>query len=89
MKLKNELNYVLECINKIDIELIKKHIEMVKKSKKYKSLETRIAWDLGRAAVGGKTMSSWYSKYNCNDNHIDTLFKNALKIYLSENNISL
>lgn len=77
MKLKNELNFVVEKLKRItDLE---KYAEKLKAEGNYNDFETRLAWDALRASVGTNTICKWYDKYNCNDKHIDTLAKKALK----------
>lgn len=80
MKLQNELNNIIEKFNKLDKNEVKKHVKNVKKDKKYKTLEVRIAWDLLRyvLSLDDKSITDFYKKYNCNDSHITTLAKKAL-----------
>ncbi len=78
MKLKPELNKVTKALEGIK-HLIPEHVELVKQQGNYKDLETRIAWDCLRAAMGTKWICSLYDQYNCNDDHITTLAKKALR----------
>lgn len=66
----------------LDCELLdklKNHIQAVKESHEYKSLNVRIAWDIMRWRIGTSRMCDWYSKYDCNDDHITTLALRCLK----------
>ena len=78
MKLKAELNTVIKALQGIK-HLIPEHVELVKREGRYKDLETRIAWDCLRAVMGTKWICSLYDRYDCNDDHITTLAKKALK----------
>lgn len=81
MKLKNELNNTIKEFKKIK-HLIPKQIEYLKqeeKEGKCKDLETRLAWDCLHATIPSSQICKWYKQYNCNDNHIATLAKRALK----------
>ena len=78
MKLKPELDRVIkefQCIK----HLIPEHVKLVKQEGRYKDLETRIAWDCLRAVMGTKWICNLYDQYDCNDDHITTLAKKALK----------
>ena len=79
MKLKNELEYVINQMKKLDNEKVKIYIEEIRKSNDYKNFQIRIANDLLKACVPIKTLCSWYEIYNCNDKHIDTLAIKACK----------
>lgn len=82
MKLANELNYVVEQFNKItDLEAYATHL---KEHGKYKDFEKRLAWDCLHKTVPSSVICEWYDKYNCTDDHITTLAKNALKIVRKE-----
>ena len=78
MKFKNELNNTIKEFKKIK-HLIPKQVEYLEQEGKCKDLETRLAWDCLRATVGTATICKWYDQYNCNDKHITTLAKRALK----------
>lgn len=78
MKLRNELPDVVRAFETIK-QQIPAHVERVKKAGGYKDLETRIAWDLLYATKGTTWICKLYDKYNCNDNHISTLAKRALR----------
>ena len=77
MKLQNELNFTIEKIK--GLSNLKEYAEDLKANGKYNDFETRLAWDALRAAVGTNTICKWYDQYNCNDTHISTLAKKALK----------
>lgn len=78
MKLAPELDYVVEKFKQI--RNLEDYAETLKASGDYKDFETRLAWDCLRLTVPSSTICEWYDKYNCNDNHITTLAKTALKI---------
>lgn len=78
MKLKKELPDVIHAFEAIK-QYIPAHVERVKIAGDYKDLETRIAWDLLYATKGSAWICELYSKYNCNDDHISTLAKRALR----------
>lgn len=78
MKLQNELTNV---VKKMEIfkDKIPAYAAELKASGKYKDFETRLAWDCIYAAVKIDEICSWHDKYNCDDTHITTLAKAALK----------
>lgn len=78
MKLKNELVYVVETF-KTHIETIKEYSIVLKESGNYNNFEKRLVFDCLRAFIGSAVMCDWYEKYNCNDTHIFTIGKTALK----------
>lgn len=78
MKLLNELPVVVEALRKIQHE-IPLYAEQLKASSNYNDFETRLAWDCMRAVMGTEWICSMYAKYNCNDTHLTTLAKRALK----------
>lgn len=78
MKLKNELDFVKKQFAD-NLEKIKEYAPVLKASGQYQDFEKRLTFDCLRAFVGTSTMCEWYEKYNCNDSHIYTLGKNALK----------
>ena len=78
MKLAPELGLVVEKFKQI--RNLESYAEELKKSGNYNDFETRLAWDCLRLTVPSSTICEWYEKYNCNDTHITTLAKAALKI---------
>lgn len=78
MKLQPELDYVVEKFKQI--RNLEDYAETLKASDDYKDFETRLAWDCLRSTVPSSIICEWYEKYGCNDNHITTLAKTALKI---------
>lgn len=79
MKLQAEYDYTKMKFNMIDHDAVMKHAKFVKDRGDYKDFETRISWDVGRAAVGTKKICEWYDKYDCHDNHIGSLFKKVMR----------
>ena len=61
------------------LEKLKNHVQEVKEAHEYKMLNVRIAWDIMRWRIGTSRMCDWYSKYDCNDDHITTLALRCLK----------
>ena len=78
MKLDAELDFVVEKFKQI--KNLEEYAAALKKSGEYKDFETRLAWDCLRLVVPTGTICEWYDKYGCNDDHITTLAKTALKI---------
>lgn len=78
MKLQAELPLLVDKLHCI-ADMIKAHAIILRKRGIYKDLETRLAWDCLRAVVPTETICEWYDKYKCNDDHISTLAKKALK----------
>ena len=78
MKLQNELSNVISAFETVK-QKIPAYVEQVKKEGNYQDLETRIAWDLLYATKGSAWICELYSKYDCNDNNISTLAKQALR----------
>lgn len=78
MKLQNELEFVKTQFQN-NLDKIKDYAPQLKAGGQYKDFETRLTWDCIRAFVGSGTICLWYEKYNCNDTHVTTLGKKALK----------
>lgn len=78
MKLAAELDFVVEKFKQI--KNLETYAANLKKSGAYNDFETRLAWDCLRATVPSSTVCEWYDKYDCNDDHITTIVKKALKI---------
>ena len=78
MKLRAELDPLVEKFKQI--KGLEEYAETLKKSGNYRDFETRLAWDCLHAVVSSSTICEWYEKYGCNDDHITTLVKTALKI---------
>lgn len=78
MKLKNELPKIEKAFAE-NLEQIKAYIPRLKADGQYHSFENRLAFDCLRAFIGTETMCSWYDLYDCNDTHIGTAGRAALK----------
>lgn len=78
MKLKKEFNFVYGVF-KENLDKIKDYAPKLKASGEYDNFEKRLTFDCMRAFVGTEKMCEWYKKYDCNDGHIFTLGKTALK----------
>ena len=80
MKLKNLLPEVTRRL-----EIVKKHSNVIEQREKlrasgnYDKFEVRFAWEVCHAAFSTKEICKWYDEYNCNDNHITSLFKAACR----------
>ena len=75
MKLKNLLPVVIKRL-----EVVKQHSnvmefkEKLRESGHYNNFEVRFAWEVCHAVCTTKEVCGWYDEYNCNDDHITTLF---------------
>lgn len=78
MKLKAELDYVVKRFKQI--KNLEEYAAQLKEYGIYKNYETRLVWDCLRMTVPATTICEWYDKYGCDDEHITTLAKTALKI---------
>lgn len=78
MKLAAELDFVVEKFKQI--KNLEEYAVDLQKYGLYKDFETRLAWDCLRKTIPASTICEWYDKYDCNDDHITTLAKKALKI---------
>jgi len=78
MKLHDELPNVISRFEKIK-DKIPPYAEKLKSSGNYKDFETRLAMDCLNSVFKSNEICMWYNKYNCNDTHIITLAKTALK----------
>lgn len=78
MKLKNEYEYIKTQFQN-HLEEIRDYAPKLKASGNYKDFEIRLTWDCIRAFVGSGTVCLWYDKYGCNDSHVTTAGKKALK----------
>ena len=66
-------------VSRLEEAVLIEHIEALVKSGKYKDLTIRIPWDIINAGFSAREVCSWYEKYDCNDNHITTLFRQIIK----------
>jgi hypothetical protein len=81
MKLQNELNGLIEKLETIKTK-IPPYAEQLKNTGGYKNFENRLAWDCLHAVVPVSVICEWYTKYDCNDEHISTLARKALNVVL-------
>lgn len=80
MKLKAIYNEVEQkVLSKVEQDVLIAHIEDVIKSGKYQDLSVRIPHDVKYVLFTPKEVCSWYDTYDCNDNHITTLFRQIIK----------
>jgi len=78
MKLQAELENVTNRFKEIQGKIIP-YAKQLKMSNNYKDFETRLAWDCLHTTFKSSEICNWYDKYNCTDEHITTLAKQALK----------
>lgn len=78
MKLKSELPEMFKRFSSLT-DQIKEYATQLKESGEFKDFETRLAWDCFKAVYNSSEACDLYDKYNCNDTHIDTAVKVALK----------
>ena len=83
MKLKDELPCVVAKLEKIK-DKIPPYAEELRTNGEYKDFNTRLSWDCLRAVIGSSGICELYEKYDCNDTHIDTLAKRALRAVYKE-----
>lgn len=80
MKLKSEYEYAVNmATSKFTDEELYQHVLRVIKNGRYNHLDVRIAHDLKYATMPSSIICKWYDKYNCNDDHITTLYKKVIK----------
>ena len=82
MKLQNEYEYATQmATSKVTDEALYEHAMNIAHTgaSGIKKLDVRIANDLKYATMPVNVICDWYAKYNCNDNHITTLYKRILK----------
>lgn len=80
MKLRQEYEYATNmATGKITDEELYNHVLRVVKDGHYNHLDVRIAHDVKFATMPSSTICEWYDKYDCNDDHITTLYKQVLK----------
>ena len=78
LKLQNEYEFVKGVFTK-NIKDIKKYAPLLKEKGQYNNFERRLTWDCLKALIGYQTITEWYYKYDCNDNHIYALGSKVLK----------
>lgn len=79
MKLQAEYEGTKAKFKRIGRDNILNYAKQLKANGDYRDFTTRLAWDVGYAWVGTRTICDWYEKYNCEDSHITALFKAVLK----------
>lgn len=58
---------------------LREYAAALKSSGQYRVYETRLAWDCLRCAFKPSEICAWYDEYGCNDTHITTAAKAALR----------
>ena len=80
MLLQKEIPFVeskiKELANRVNLQ---EYANKLKDSGEYNNFETRLSWDIIRAACGTSYFCDLYDKYGANDDHISTLAKKAVK----------
>jgi hypothetical protein len=80
MKLNKIYNKVVARVTeRIPEENLLDYIEVVQKEGNYKNLTVRTVNDIKNAVFSPQEICSSYDEYNCDDNHITTLFKKVIK----------
>ena len=78
MKLQDELTNI-ENTFKANLHKIKAHASYLKENGGYKDFDLRLTWDCLNGLFDSNVICTWYKNYNCNDNHITTAGKRALR----------
>ena len=80
MKLDKIYNDVANRVTeKIEEDRLIAYINAITENKEYKDLAVRVASGVEMATFQPAEICEWYSKYNCHDNHIMTLFKKVIR----------
>lgn len=80
MLLQNEIPFVERKMKELAKRYnLQEYTNKLKASKEYKDFETRLSWDVIRAACGTSYLCDLYDNYGANDSHISTLAKKAIK----------
>lgn len=77
MKLQAELLPLIERIESMK-GYIEEYAKDLKENGRYKVFRTRLAGDVIRLTTPIDVICSWYSIYDCHDEHIQTLAKAAI-----------
>ena len=80
MKLKAIYNEVEQkVLSKVDESLLVDYIQFVVDTGNYQDLSVRIPHDVKSASFLPHEVCTWYYTYDCNDDHITTLFRQIIK----------
>ena len=80
MKLKAIYDKVEQRVTeKIDAKMLEDYIKEVAMHGDYRDLSVRIPNDVKIAVFKASEVCEWYDKYDCNDNHITTLFRKIIQ----------
>lgn len=86
-ELKNEVSRRVEILaNRTDLEAYAKQL---KESGNYKNFSVRLVNDIKYATFRSSEVCSWYEKYNCNDDHVTSLFLSVVKEYCKRHSLNL
>jgi hypothetical protein len=55
------------------------YIKEIETTGRYNNLTVRVVNDIKNILFSPKEVCSWYDEYNCNDNHVTTLFKKVVR----------
>ena len=72
----NVSKHVVACITEDNLLA---HVNRIISSADYKNLTTRVANDIKCVTVPSYEVCRWYNEYDCNDDHVTTLFKTIIK----------
>ena len=80
MKLKILLPEVMQRLESVKLHSnVVEYREKLKASGNYNDFEVRFAWEVCHEVFSTKEICKWYDEYNCNDDHITSLFKAGCK----------
>jgi hypothetical protein len=80
MKVQQEhYDYIKTAIESIGVERLRQHREALKDDPRVRDLEMRLRWDALHAGVGSRWVCDTLYVYGCNDEHIDTALRRAMK----------
>lgn len=80
MKLNKIYNKVAKKVTAIiKEETLINYIKEIETTGKYNNLTVRVVNDIKNTLFSPQEICSWYDEYDCNDNHITTLFKKVVK----------
>lgn len=83
MKLNAELETVVAQYRDRQ-DAIERYALRLKEQDGYQDYATRLAWDVLKAVMGTAYICDLYDRYHCDDSHIDTLAKRALRMVLPD-----
>jgi hypothetical protein len=85
VKLQPEFPEVLKRFELVK-DQIPEYAEQLKATGRYEDFTTRLAWDCLHFTFRSNEICNWYAKHDCNDTHITTIAKKALKEVIGDIN---